>query len=495
MLLEDMKRFASKRILMTMLFLVLAVGLAPSNIPAMTVASCADIEAATGNSFEAWSASLWTQTDQADFDAGVASQVDTTTSAGDVILAEEITEIVVASDDFESGDWAGGTGWLWGWWTENSPSVTTSGGPHGGSYHVQMASNGGYYYIARPTNMTGMTNARVQFWAKADSFGGSDYVDCNIYDGTSWNNVQTWVDGNDDNTYHYFDFDVSGMDMSSEFYVTFYAELSGSGANFYIDDVQFVAIPSTSAIATDDFESGDGSGGSGWLWDWYLGGDYSITTLGTPHGGGYHLRLRRASGYADRAVDLSGCSNVHLQFWAKANSFETGEYAICSVYDGIAWDVIKTWVDGDDDNIYHYFDIDISGYNMSSQFYIAFDAEMGQTDDYLYIDDIQFVEPTVYYSSGTLASQVLDTGASGTTWNMVFWDEALPSNTNITFEVRASDTLFAKDAVTPSWNAVGGTSPVMSGLPSGRYLQWRATLTTSDTANTPTLHEVRVYYY
>ena len=99
-----------------------------------------------------------------------------------------------------------------------------------------------------------------------------------------------------------------------------------------------------------------------------------------------------------------------------------------------------------------------------------------------------------YYSSGSIASQVLDTGVAGARWDALFWDETLPSNTDITFEVRASDTLTAgfPDA---SWVPVGGASPVTSGLPSGRYMQWRATLTTSDTSKTPTLHEVRVYHY
>ena len=100
-----------------------------------------------------------------------------------------------------------------------------------------------------------------------------------------------------------------------------------------------------------------------------------------------------------------------------------------------------------------------------------------------------------YAAAGTIASQVLDTGIAGAKWDALFWDETLPSNTNITFEVRASDTTFTKDAATPSWTFVGGTSPVTSGLPSGRYMQWRATLTTSDTSKTPTLHEVTAEYY
>ena len=93
-----------------------------------------------------------------------------------------------------------------------------------------------------------------------------------------------------------------------------------------------------------------------------------------------------------------------------------------------------------------------------------------------------------------MASSVLDTGAGGSRWDSLCWDKTLASGTSITFEVRASDTSFAKDAASPSWTAVGGTSPVTSGLPSGRYVQWRATLSKTVLASTPTLHEVRVYY-
>jgi hypothetical protein len=106
-------------------------------------------------------------------------------------------------------------------------------------------------------------------------------------------------------------------------------------------------------------------------------------------------------------------------------------------------------------------------------------------------------EENMYLSSGTIASQVWDTGVPGARWDGLFWDEILESGTDITFKVRASDSPFAKD--TPSgtlpWISVGGTSPVTSGLPSGRYMQWQATLTTSDTSKTPTLQAVRVYHY
>jgi hypothetical protein len=105
------------------------------------------------------------------------------------------------------------------------------------------------------------------------------------------------------------------------------------------------------------------------------------------------------------------------------------------------------------------------------------------------------LEESMYVSTGTIASQVFDTGIVGTVWDGLFWNETLQANTDITFYVRASDTPFAKDDTTPAWTPVGGTSPVTSGLPSGRYIQWGAVLTSSDTSKTPILHEVNVEYY
>ena len=108
---------------------------------------------------------------------------------------------------------------------------------------------------------------------------------------------------------------------------------------------------------------------------------------------------------------------------------------------------------------------------------------------------LAFVGASAHVNSATIASQVRDTSVGGARWDALFWDETLQLNTDITFQVRASDTLFAAGDTLPAWVSVGGTSPVTSGLPSGRYMQWRATLTTSNAAVTPVLHEVRLYHY
>jgi hypothetical protein len=99
-----------------------------------------------------------------------------------------------------------------------------------------------------------------------------------------------------------------------------------------------------------------------------------------------------------------------------------------------------------------------------------------------------------YLSPGTIDSQVLDTTQAGTNWNILAWDASLETGTYITLWVRASDDPFQSDDALPVWEYAGDTSPVVSGLPSGRYMQWRAYLTTLDAFVTPSLHEVRVYY-
>ena len=96
--------------------------------------------------------------------------------------------------------------------------------------------------------------------------------------------------------------------------------------------------------------------------------------------------------------------------------------------------------------------------------------------------------------SGWLSSAVFNGGVNNLRWDALVADVNLPADTAITFEVRASDTAFNKEDGSPSWNAIG-SPPVNSGLPAGRYFQWRATLSTSNVLITPTLQEVRSFYF
>ena len=145
-------------------------------------------------------------------------------------------------------------------------------------------------------------------------------------------------------------------------------------------------------LATDGFEDGDDGGTGLWVDGWEYSGDAKIHNKSAPHSGSKHLRLRRATGRAERELDLSGLSNVRLQFWGKAEHFSGSQTATAEVSaDGITWTTLHTWVDGDDDEQYHFFDLLIPDELLTENFFIAFDAEMGGTKDKLYIDDIEII--------------------------------------------------------------------------------------------------------
>lgn len=157
-----------------------------------------------------------------------------------------------------------------------------------------------------------------------------------------------------------------------------------------------IATPSPATVTiyntltTDDLESASITGGSGWDGEWVLSGVSDVTTTGTDHSnpGSYHLRLRSGNGVATRSADLREATSAHLKFWWKASSFETGEYATAEIYDGTNWIEVLRVNDGQDDNVYHNADIDLSTYTMTSNFQVRFSAKMVDSSDNFYVDDI-----------------------------------------------------------------------------------------------------------
>ncbi len=156
-------------------------------------------------------------------------------------------------------------------------------------------------------------------------------------------------------------------------------------------------------IAYDDFESGGLSGGDGWLGAWTTVGDVSVLKQGAPQQGVYHLRMRRDDSNIERSVDLTGEAGIRLKFWAKADSFETGDTVTLSVSDdGVTFTAIRTWVDGEDDDTYRFYDIDLVDLTNSvpplpattlppftSNYTVQFDSGMNSPNDHFFIDDLK----------------------------------------------------------------------------------------------------------
>ena len=85
----------------------------------------------------------------------------------------------------------------------------------------------------------------------------------------------------------------------------------------------------TVQVASENFESGDWTGGSGWLSNWSTAGSSDVIKQNSPYQGLYHMRLRSSVSYANRSANLSGQSGLHLTFWAKVNSFEPSDTLAC----------------------------------------------------------------------------------------------------------------------------------------------------------------------
>ena len=147
------------------------------------------------------------------------------------------------------------------------------------------------------------------------------------------------------------------------------------------------------AIAADDFESGDLSGGTGWLdTAWITAGTVTVTSSTSPQQGTFHMRVdRQGQGQADRTVDMSGQTSPRLLFWGKVEGITGGREAYAEVSsDGTTFTVVKTWTAADSGNPYAFEDIDLSPFTMSSQFWIRFSApSTGPPGPALFVDDVQ----------------------------------------------------------------------------------------------------------
>jgi len=99
-----------------------------------------------------------------------------------------------------------------------------------------------------------------------------------------------------------------------------------------------------------------------------------------------------------------------------------------------------------------------------------------------------------YLSSGTLTSSVLDTDSITSEFGLISWTETLPTGTDITLATRSGN-VATPDGSWSAWSAeltenTGATVPSSD----ARYIQYRASLSTTDTAATPELHDVTVTY-
>jgi hypothetical protein len=158
-------------------------------------------------------------------------------------LKENITGILdIAYDDFECNDWNCHSN-LWETkWTQRgdvSDSIRTDSA-YNGTYGVRLrgtddedSSTGEIYREVDLSSI--MTDFEITFWAKADSLESSDYAYFKINDGTE-HTLETWGDGDDDNTWRFYNFSLNDYNKITDFEIIF--EFVGESLDyFYIDTI------------------------------------------------------------------------------------------------------------------------------------------------------------------------------------------------------------------------------------------------------------------
>lgn len=99
-----------------------------------------------------------------------------------------------------------------------------------------------------------------------------------------------------------------------------------------------------------------------------------------------------------------------------------------------------------------------------------------------------------YAPLGTFLSQVHDSDSAGTAWSTVYWSEIVPVDTNATVAVRTGNVAIPDG----TWSAWSGemTNPEGNSIAtqSGRYIQYRVTLSSNDSLVTPTFEDITVTY-
>jgi len=148
----------------------------------------------------------------------------------------------IAWEDWESGDFSGGTGWNDGNWyrSETSNNFVLTTDPYNGTYHFDIENQ--YPWVDRGVNLSGknMDNMWVSFYARCVSVEAGDEFKFYTNDEPSpaTNLRYTWTDCNDAD-YSQYIFSLAGYDDFDDFDVAFQGAAGSDLDDLYVDDIRF----------------------------------------------------------------------------------------------------------------------------------------------------------------------------------------------------------------------------------------------------------------
>jgi hypothetical protein len=135
-----------------------------------------------------------------------------------------------AFDNFETGTGTGGTGsWVNGWGFSDNDYCTISGANSPiGSYHMLCRPMATAYAQILARLPDGIHVANVSFWAKFNSIEAGEFFYFQSYNGTGWDTVRSWTDGQDeDDTYRRYEFAINSTCLTYGYVFLRFSGLGG----------------------------------------------------------------------------------------------------------------------------------------------------------------------------------------------------------------------------------------------------------------------------
>ena len=149
--------------------------------------------------------------------------------------------------------------------------------------------------------------------------------------------------------------------------------------------------PPDARIAWDDFESGVGNGGSGWLGAWESSGVFPVSQE-APHAGSDHLDLTSPA-IVGRWADVSGQAGVHLRLWARLDGFQGWGTAGVTLRVGNGpLQTVFEFTAADSDGAYHPYDIDLTPFGSADTVQVGFYSHLGNPAVRWFVDDLELIE-------------------------------------------------------------------------------------------------------
>jgi FtsP/CotA-like multicopper oxidase with cupredoxin domain len=150
--------------------------------------------------------------------------------------------VTLATEDFESGTWSGGTLWYDPAWTVSGDAlVVSTEAPHAGAWHARLRRVTGK--IWRRTRRKNTANLHLKFWAKVSSFEAADIAEVKVTTlGGTLVTVKTFTAADSDGAYHYHDLDLSGLAFGNLVKVMFDAGMSAADDVWTIDDIELIGL-------------------------------------------------------------------------------------------------------------------------------------------------------------------------------------------------------------------------------------------------------------